>query len=123
MEAAQGISDKLEAFVRVRLDYMEEHREFFALYHAEFGNLTHPAGFNREMRNLYRKQLEFLESVLREAVERDDILPVAVDTLATTLYEATRGLMLRRMLGWSDTSVEKDVAALVGILWRGIGTK
>ncbi len=123
MEAARGIRGKLEAFVRVRLDYMEEHREFFALYHAEFGNLTHPAGFNRELRSLYRKQLEFLESVLRDAMERGDISPVAVDTLATTLYEATRGLMLRRMLGWSDTSVEKDVAALVGILWRGIGNK
>jgi AcrR family transcriptional regulator len=123
METAQGIRGKLEAFVRVRLDYMEEHREFFALYHAEFGNLTHPAGFNRELRNLYRKQLEFLEAVLREAVKRDEISPVAVETLATTLYEATRGLMLRRMLGWSDTSVENDVTALVEILWKGIGSR
>jgi len=123
VEAAEGVRAKLEAFVRVRLDYMEEHREFFALYHSEFGNLAHPAGLNREMRSLYRKQLVFLESVLREAVKRGDILPVQVETLATTLYEATRGLMLRRMLGWSETAVEEDVAALVEILWRGIGTK
>jgi len=123
VEAAEGIRAKLEAFVRVRLYYMEEHREFFALYHSEFGNLALPAGLNREMRSLYRKQLVFLESVLREAVKRGDILPVQVETLATTLYEATRGLMLRRMLGWSETAVEEDVAALVEILWRGIGTK
>jgi hypothetical protein len=75
------------------------------------------------MRNLYRKQLGFLETVLREAVKQGDILPVPVETLATTLYEATRGLMLRRMLGWSDTAVEEDVAALVEILWKGIGNQ
>jgi hypothetical protein len=56
-------------------------------------------------------------------VKHGDILPVQVETLATMLYEATRGLMLRRMLGWSDTAVEEDVAAVVEILWRGIGKK
>jgi AcrR family transcriptional regulator len=121
VEAAQETRAKLEAFVRVRLDYMEENREFFALYHSEFGNLTHPAGLNREMRNLYRKQLSFLEGVLRRAAERGETKPVQVETLATALYEATRGLMLRRMLGWSEMTVEQDVAALVEILWSGAG--
>jgi AcrR family transcriptional regulator len=123
MDAAEDVHGKIEAFVRTRLAYLEQHRDFFSVYHAEFGNLTHPASLNREFCELYRRQLEHLEAMLRAGIRRREIPTIPVQTVATTLYEATRGLMLRRMLGWSSVPVEREVAALVDLLWKGIATR
>ena len=123
VEAAQGIRLKLEAFIRTRLNYMEENRDFFGVYHAEFGNITHLASMNKEFRVLYQRQLQFLESVLLDALRCGEIRSTSIETAATVIYEGTRGLMLRRMLGWSNTTVEQDIESLVSILWKGIGSR
>ena len=123
VEAARGIRLKLEAFIRTRLNYMEENRDFFGVYHAEFGNITHLASMNKEFRVLYQRQLQFLESVLQDARRSGEIRSVSIKTAATMIYEGTRGLMLRRMLGWSNTTVEQDIESLVSILWKGIGSR
>lgn len=121
MDAACDPKSQIEAFVRTRLEYGETHRDFFRIYHAEFGNLTHPAYWNEELRELYHAQLGLLESRLRAAMAAGGLRTVPVESAATTLYEATRGLLLRRMLGWSSTTVDEDVAALSDLMWRGIG--
>ena len=120
VDAAAGIRAKLTAFARTRLVYLEENREFFSVYNSQFGNLTHPASINDEFRNLYLQHLRFLEGVLRDSMERGEIPHAPIEILATTLYEGTRGLMLRRILGWSQTTVEQEVAGLIEILWKGI---
>jgi AcrR family transcriptional regulator len=121
MEQATGVKAKIEAFVRTRLEYLEENRDFFNAYHAWFGSITHPASLNTELRDLYQAQLDYLASTLRQARERGEIETVSVETAASTLYEATRGLMLRRVLGWSKSTVDEDIEALTAILWKGIG--
>jgi AcrR family transcriptional regulator len=123
VESAKGIRLKLEAFIQTRLNYMEENRDFFGVYHAEFGNITHLAAMNKEFRVLYQRQLRFLESVLQDALQSGEIRSISIETAATVIYEGTRGLMLRRMLGWSNTTVEQDIESLVSILWRGIGSR
>jgi AcrR family transcriptional regulator len=123
VDTAEGIRLKLEAFVRTRLNYMEENRDFFGVYHAEFGNITHPASMNKEFRILYQRQLQFLESALRDAHRSEEIRSPSIETAATVIYEGTRGLILRRMLGWSNTTVEQDIKSLVSILWKGIGSR
>ena len=120
VDAAAGIRAKLTAFARTRLAYLEENREFFSVYNSQFGNLTHPASINDEFRNLYLHHLQFLEAVLRDSMQCGEIPHAPVEILATTLYEATRGLMLRRTLGWSQTTVEQEAAGLIEILWKGI---
>ena len=123
IDTAQGVREKIEAFVRTRLAYLEEHREFFAVYHAEFGNLTHPAILNREFRGLYQQQLELLESLIRAGVKSGEVSRVAPPVLATMIYEASRGLMLRRALGWTESTVEQEVTALMNMIWKGIGNR
>ena len=66
MKAAVGTRAKIEAFVRTRLAYLDQHRDFFAVYHSEFGNLTHPATLNSEFRRMYRRQFELLEKVIEQ---------------------------------------------------------
>ncbi len=123
MEQADGIQAKLKAFVCTRLEYLEENRDFFNAYHAWFGTITHPASLNAELRELYQAQLEYLGEMLRQAAGRGELETASVDTAASAIYEATRGLMLRRVLGWSKSTVDEDIEALTAILWKGIGAR
>jgi hypothetical protein len=121
VDSANGIREKIAALVRTRFEYLEEKRDFFAVYHSCFGNIIHPAAINAEFRTLYRTHLDFLEDVLRKAVDSGEIPDPGVEMAATTLLEATRGAMLRRLLGWSNTTVEEDIQTLVTILQKGMG--
>jgi AcrR family transcriptional regulator len=119
-QATGGIQNKVETFIRTRLEFLYENREFFAVYHAEFGNLIHPASLNGEFRALYRRQLGALEAELRAAVANGGLVDICPATLATTIYESTRGLMLRRSLGWTTVTVDEQVTMLMKILWHGL---
>jgi AcrR family transcriptional regulator len=121
MEGAGGIREKVHAFIQTRLEHVERNRDFFKIYHAEFGNLTHPVSVNESFRKLYRQQLEVLEAILEKAAESGEIRKAPAGAIASALYEMTRGLMLRRLLGWSGTTVEEDVETLNEFVWRGIG--
>lgn len=120
MQRASGIRFKVAAYIRTRLEFLHENRDFFAVYHAEFGNLIHPASLNQEFRSLYRRQFERLRTLLEEAVQNGELAGVSAETLATAIYESTRGLMLRHSLGWSDASVDEQVETLMRILWDGV---
>jgi AcrR family transcriptional regulator len=117
---ATGLEAKVEAFIRTRVEYLENNRDFFNAYHSWFGSITHPASLNAELRDLYRAQLDYLAEMLREAQRSGEIEIASVETAASTVYEASRGLMLRRVLGWSKASVEEDIQSLTSILWKGI---
>ncbi len=123
MDFAKNIRDKIEAFIRTRLEFAQANREFFAVYHSEFGNLIHPAALNQNFRSLYRQQLERLVNMLREAAERGELSDVSPETLAVMIYESTRGLMLRRSLGWSTRTIDEQVSTLMRILWDGAGVR
>lgn len=120
MGAAVGAWAKTEAFVRTRLEYLEQNREFFAIYHSEFGNLTHPATLNSEFQAIYRRQFEALLEVFQQGIASGEIAAVSPETLAITVYEATRGLCLHNTLGWSTASIEEQVASLMQILSTGV---
>ncbi len=121
MEAAGGTRGKVHAFIQTRLEHVERNRDFFKIYHAEFGNLTHPLSVDESFRKLYRQQLEALEAILEKAAEGGEMRKAPAGAIASALYEMTRGLMLRRLLGWSGTTVEEDVETLNEFVWRGIG--
>jgi AcrR family transcriptional regulator len=123
MDLAVGIRDKVEAFVRTRLQFLQENRDFFAVYHAEFGNLIHPASLNQDFRNLYREQFDRLHALLRDAADRGELGDISAETLAVAIYESTRGLMLRRSLGWTKRGIEEQVETLMRLLWDGAGVR
>ena len=123
MKLTTGTRAKIEAFIRTRLEYLDQHRDFFAVYHSEFGNLTHPATLNSEFRRMYRRQFELLEKVIEQGAAQGEFAKVPAGVLTTLIYESTRGLMLHHSLGWSSTSVEEQVMSLMQIVWDGVGKK
>lgn len=123
VDQASGAFAKVEAFVRTRVEYLEQNRDFFNAYQAWFGAITHPASLNSELRELYQQQLSYIVAILQEAQQRGEIHLASAEIAASTMYEATRGLLLRRALGWSKAGVDEDVAALTALLWKGIGAQ
>ena len=123
MREAEGSRAKVKAFIRTRLEYLHKHQEFFAVYHAQFGNVMHPASLNEEFRELYRRQFENLLAALRQGIKRGELAKVSAEALAIAIYESTRGVMIHRCLGWSTATVDQQVDSLMQILWQGIANK
>lgn len=120
MAARSTLADKLRAYIGTRLRYVEEHRDFYKIYHSEFGNLTHPASVNSWFLGLYREQLGLLDDLFRQAVVDGEIRSLPPRAMASAVYEMVKGLMLRRILGWSEAAVDEDVEVLWEIVWNGI---
>ncbi|HEY3440261.1 MAG TPA: TetR/AcrR family transcriptional regulator [Paludibaculum sp.] len=114
------LRSKIQMFIRTRLEYLDSHLEFFKIYHAEFGNLTHPAWVSQQFREAYELQLKLLEDLLAGAVERGEIRAIPAGAVACGIYEMTRGLLLRRVLGVSSAPAAEEAEALGELLWRGI---
>jgi AcrR family transcriptional regulator len=123
MAAASGIREKLRVLIRTRLEEVERNRDFFKIYHSEFGNIAHPAAGSEWFLNLYQEQLRMLSGMLTEAAAAGEIRLERIETVASAIYEMTRGVMLRRTLGLSTGDVEEDVDTLDEIIWNGMGKR
>lgn len=114
------LRSKLLQFIRTRLEYLDSHLEFFKIYQSEFGKMTHPAWVSNQFRQAYEQQVKLLEDLLAGAVDRGEIRAVPAGVVACGIYEMTRGLLLRRVLGASNAPIEEEAEALAELLWRGI---
>jgi AcrR family transcriptional regulator len=119
IDAASTPADKIRAFVTARLRFAEEHRDFVAIYHAEFGNLN-PARCNREFKNQYSQQVDPLEAVLHQASLQGQVRPIRAAAAAFFVYELTCALITHRLLGWSGSSVDEDIQLLFDLIWKGL---
>lgn len=121
METATGIEARLRAFIAIRVEYAEEHRNFFKIYLAEFGSVMHPVPLDRQLQQIYRRQAKALEHVLAEAVKWREIRNVSPATAAYAVQDLTKGLIVRRLMGWSKSDVGEDIQSIWEVIWRGIG--
>lgn len=119
--AASGVLGKLRTFVATRVEYFEQNREFFLIYHSEIGNfLPHPGKQGGEVSELYLEQAYLLEKILREAAESGEVRDLRPDATAFAVCDLTRGVIVQRMLGWSKAALQDDIDHLITVLWRGI---
>lgn len=121
MGIEKTVQDKLRAFVETRIRYFDQNRDFFKIYQLEFGNLfTDPSPLHAEFTDLYMRQAKALEGVLAEAARNGEIRSVRADLAALTIYEMTRGLIIQRLMGWSQATAEADLDSLFDLIWKGI---
>jgi AcrR family transcriptional regulator len=121
MQAAEGLRARIRSLIATRVKYAEENSDFYKIYLTEFSNVIRPASINREFRELDLKQAQALEQALREGMERGEMLPVNAEAAASTIHDMSRSLIVRRLLGWSETDIEEDIDFLCDFIWKGIG--
>jgi len=121
MQAATTAADKIRAFIRTRLEYGEQNREFFRIYFSEFSKVAlQPSPVREEFQDLYHKQALALESVIREGIREGEIRLVPTLRAAYFIYEATRSVIAHRTQGWDTSPLEQSEEALFDLIWRGV---
>ena len=122
MDRVQTTEDKIHALIETKIRYFDENREFFRIYYSEFGNvLTHPSEAHKDFTKLYLGHEKMLEEVLVRGLRRKEIRCTRTESAAFTITELTRGLIIRRLLGWSKAGVEEDISFLSDFVRKGIG--
>jgi AcrR family transcriptional regulator len=119
MEAAGTIEDKIRAFVTTKLFFFEQHRDFFKIYHAEFGNAI-AAPIHKDFNELLLEQLRMLKNVLAKGMKQHKIRQIRLDSSAFAVFEITRGAITQRLLGHSQTRIQEDIDFLCDFIWKGI---
>ena len=118
--AAAGAHAKIRAFIRTRLEYSEQNREFFRIYFTEFSKVAlQPSPVREEFQDIYHSQARALEAVLLEGIRHGEIRDVPALRAAYLIYEATRSTIAHRIQGWDTATVEQSEQTLLDLIWRG----
>jgi len=121
MESASGFRDKLRAFFTVRLDYCRSHENFLRIYLAEYGTMFVRGPIHRELQQLLRDNIRYVAQVVEEAVASGEIRRVSAPAVAAAVFDMSRGLIERRLLGWKEFRAPDEIEFSIDLLWSGIG--
>jgi len=122
MEQATSLREQIGAFVRVRLEYCQQHEEFLRIYLAEYGSMfVKGRPLPREFHDRFRENVRHLSHLIEIAISAGEIRPVPAGATAAMIADLTRGLTEKRLLGWNDLLAEDEVEFILDVLWRGIG--
>jgi AcrR family transcriptional regulator len=122
IDGAATLAAKLEAYVTTKVAYFDEHRDFFRIYLAEFGQAACGA-VDPYFRDLSLRQSRLLESAIREGTKGGG-RAVAAQESAHAISDLTRGVILRRLMGWSsEPKAEKEVAFVVDFAKKALGLR
>jgi AcrR family transcriptional regulator len=125
VEAADGVEEKVRAFIATKLHYLDEHRDFFRIYFTELGRaaaLRHPQA-QRQLDEIYLDQVQLLEQVLQQAMKKRQVRHLRPDAAARAVFDLTRGVIAQRVQGWSRATLEEDVAFAFDFVWKGIALR
>lgn len=115
---APNLNRVVETYVSTKVSYFERHLDFFRLYLAEFGNAL-TGGACEDFRDLCFRQIDLLEGALARTAQgqgREGVSRAA----AAALFDLTRGVVYRRLLGWNDSRAEDDVRQVVDFALRAL---
>jgi AcrR family transcriptional regulator len=122
VELAQGVGEKVHAFIETKLRYFEEHRDFFRISEREFGYPACRRGQHaRHVDELRLEQVKLLDQILQQAVRRKAIRPVRTEATAFAIFDLTRSIVTQRLRGGSRATLDEDIAFAFDLTWKGIG--
>jgi len=119
VEAVDTIEDKLRAYIATKLFFFEQHRDFFKIYHAEFGNaIANPV--HKDFSELLLEQLRMIKEALSEGLAQHKIREMKLESMAFAVFDITRGAITQRLLGYSQTCIQEEIDFLCDFIWKGI---
>ena len=120
MEREPSLREKIEAFLRIRLEYCRAHEDFLRIYLTEYGKMSAMTPIAKQLRHMQRENMRHLASLIEAAVRRREIRRVPPAALAAKLFDIARGLVERQLLGWKEFQVRNEIAFATDLLWHGI---
>lgn len=121
MMAASGWEQKLAAFLQVRFDYLETHRDFLRIYLTEFrGLLTRGVPLHADMYQAMRRSEEQLAQVFSAAIAQGEIRPIDPELAAGAVSDLVRGLIERELAGLGLFTRAAEAKFTLDLLCRGL---
>ena len=82
MERVPTLREKIEAFLRVRLEYCRIHEDFLRIYLTEYGRICADTPIGKQLRRLQRDNMRHMASLIEAAVRRGEIRRVPAAAVA-----------------------------------------
>lgn len=124
LDGAGTIEQKVRAVIATKLQYFEQHRDFFRIYYAELGrSVTRHTQFQRQIEEIYLEQVHMLGQALQQAVRRRAIRHLRAEATAFAVLDLTRGVIAQRLRGWSSAELDDDIAFTFDLVWKGIALR
>ena len=121
MDRASTCREKIEQFIRLRAEYVEQHRDFYRIYLSEFtGALKSPSPIQKQIQKLAERQAKMLEKVIADGVAKREIRKVPPKSTALAIFDLSRGLLRSRLNGPVDLDPTVDYEAVLDLLWNGL---
>jgi TetR/AcrR family fatty acid metabolism transcriptional regulator len=113
------LEDRLRAFLGSMLTFFDAQRGFIDLCQMEVGpdmrrRIRHEVG------EVYAAQTRAWRAALVEAVRTGAVRAIDPQHTALAIVSFAHGLAIQRLRGWTDASLEADIAQASAILWKGL---
>ncbi len=122
IEAASSPTNRIRAFITSRFDFFERHRDFFRIYSSDISATfvtAHP--LQKELRDFYFDQAKVLAEIISDGIRSGDLRDVPPQSAAFAIYDMTRAVITRRILGMGEQGGGTDAGTLIDLIWKGIG--
>lgn len=119
--AAATAREAISGFVTVRTEYFQQHPDFFRVYVAEFARQVAAGADERSGCQLaLDRQTRALQRVMEKAVANGEVRAVDPETAALAVFDMSKGLVGRRLVIGSRSSMQRDIAFLTDLIWSGL---
>lgn len=111
----------IAAFVLARVQYFQEHPDYFGMYVSEVGRMV---GDRTPRQGVCQGALDghtqALQAVLEAAVARGEVRAVDPGATALAVFDITRGLVARHLLTCTTSDATRDIDFLTDLIWAGL---
>lgn len=117
MDAAPTLRQKIAEFALARLENAETNREFFRIMDTQSGNLS----FTRsQYREWLQAPVEHLAAAIEAAVKAGEVKPASAERTGWAVADLSRGAILRRLLGATDSTLAQEAAFIADLIWASL---
>jgi TetR/AcrR family fatty acid metabolism transcriptional regulator len=120
--ATENPVDRIKSIVRQQFRQLDSAKDFVkaVILDSRFVNFNAGDPLDEELRALFIAYLDFLASVLKEAIDRGAIRPIDPQLGAFMLNEMIIGTLRRRLLQLTDSPLEADEDAVLELFLKGV---
>ncbi|HEY6357382.1 MAG TPA: TetR/AcrR family transcriptional regulator [Vicinamibacterales bacterium] len=113
------LEDRLRAFLGGMLTFFDAQRGFIDLCQMEVGPEMRRR-IRHEVGEVYAAQTRAWQAALVEAVRTGAVRAIDPQHTALAIVSFAHGLAIQRLRGWTDASLEADIAQASALLWKGL---
>lgn len=118
---ATSAADKINAFIRVKLEYADRNRDFFRIYVSEWSGFewTIKSAFGERVWKLYTAQVDLVADLIRQGIRRNEFRKIDHKDGSLALHGMLNSTMYMWILQEKPTGALVDKKDLISALFLG----